>query len=79
MGLELEHDVGDTKEKKQGGSSTGENEKTGFAELLDGTRLAGLRGGVENNIIDALEHEIGDRNDERFCRTSKLSKGLETG
>ena len=74
MGLELEHDIGDTSKKNQGDSSTGGSEKNRFAVFLDGTRLAGLQGGVEDASIDALGHEIGGRNGERCYRTSKPSQ-----
>ena len=66
MGLELEDKVGNIYEKKDDGSSTGDDEKARFAALLDGARLGVLQVGVEKVIVDALGHEIGGRNDERF-------------
>ena len=73
-GLELEHEVCDVNEKKEGGSSTGNKEKTRSVALLGGTRLTGLQ---ENIIVDALGRDIGSRNDKRFYGASKLSKNPE--
>lgn len=73
MGLELEDEVGDVDKKKHDGGSTGNDEKTRSAALLDDTELAGLHEDVVDVILDGLGHEIGGRNDERFCEASGLN------
>ena len=77
MGLELEHEVGDIDEKEHDGGSTGDNEKTRSATLLDDTRLASLQEGVKDVIINTLGHEIGGRDDERCVgRQNQVKKNL---
>ena len=76
MGLELEDKVGDVDEEKQNCSSTGDDEKPRSTALLDGVGLAGREKGVQDVIVNGLGHEIGGRDDERFCDASEGNENL---